>query len=49
MPDLRLLPPPEPRPALTWRDRGWWDAGGVVGFLLILVAMPAYDLIRLLV
>jgi len=38
-PNLRLLPPPEPR--LTWRDREWWDWGGVVGFVLI-VLVPGF-------
>ena len=34
-PELKLVPPPPPEPELTWRDREWWDWGGVVGFLLI--------------
>jgi hypothetical protein len=32
---LQLVPSPRPEP--TWRDREWWDWGGVVGFLLIVV------------
>jgi hypothetical protein len=47
---LRLVPPPT---GLTWRDREWWDWGGVVGFLLIVfvpgfVAPLTYGILSLL-